>query len=574
MQMQTSDTKKIATIQKLLASLYPEKESAELLKKLLIMLAHHQFENIEKKAGPLPQEAILITYGDQIQNPPLSAFAAQHSWLKENMTGIDAVHILPFYPFSSDDGFSVIDYRQTNPDFGTWDDIEEFAGDFTLMFDAVVNHISAKSDWFKKFLAGEDPYTDYFLTRTPDEDLSAVTRPRTSPLLHPFETRDGTKHVWTTFSADQIDLNINNPEVLFAVIDLLLFYVSKGAKFIRLDAVGFIWKKAGSSCMSLPETHACVQLIRSALDYAAPGTVIVTETNVPHDENISYFGNGLNEAQMVYQFALPPLLLDAAYRGDTSVLTDWARSVSPPSKETTFFNMTATHDGIGLRGASAYLSSDQSAQIATNCLERGGKVMYRSTPDGDVPYECNITFFDALLPPEENANSETAIDRYLTVQAVALSLQGIPGIYIHNLFGTRNYIEGFEKTQQGRTLNRRKFQKDELDAWLADPSCREARIFNRYIDMVSLWKDTTAFHPQCSQQILSFSPALFAVLRGGETETPLLALHNFTNQVQKIDKSSFPPPFHSKLKDLISEADFFHSSISIAPYRTLWMQPG
>ena len=162
---------------------------------------------------------------------------------------------------------------------------------YRLAFDLVVNHVSAQSAWFQRFLAGVPPYTGYFLVLDPATDLSGVVRPRATPVLTPFRTADGERHVWTTFSEDQIDLNFQQPpgpagdDRRAAVLR-----GARGAQIIRLDAIAYLWKVPGTSCIHLPQTHAVVKLLRAILDLTAPAVQLLTETNVPHAENISYFG--------------------------------------------------------------------------------------------------------------------------------------------------------------------------------------------------------------------------------------------------------------------------------------------
>ena len=297
-------------------------------------------------------DSILITYGDLLRREGTPPLRVLHGFLKEHLKGtVSAVRILPFYPYSSDDGFSVIDYWQVNKELGSWDDISRIGQDFDLMVDAVVNHISSKSKWFQAYLNGDPEYLDFFIEADPDLDYSTVVRPRALPLLTEFETRMGRRHLWTTFSADQIDLNFASPEVLKEWIKLFFFYIQQGARFIRLDAVGYLWKEIGTSCIHLDETHRVVQLLRAVAELANPAAKIVTETNVPHNDNISYFGNGSNEAHMVYQFPLPPLVLHTFIQEDCRALSQWAHSLEDPPGDATFFNFLASHDGVGLMPA-------------------------------------------------------------------------------------------------------------------------------------------------------------------------------------------------------------------------------
>ncbi len=530
----------------------------------------------EDGARSIPQEAVLITYGDQISEQGRSPAAAQRDWLSQRLDGvIGTVHLLPFYPYSSDDGFSVIDYRAVDADVGDWADIEGYGDRFALMYDAVVNHASAESAWFRAFLDARAPYRDFFPAFDPEEvpDLSGVTRPRTSPLLHRFETEAGPRDVWTTFSADQVDLDYSNPDVLFEIVDLLLFYVERGARMIRLDAVSYLWKQPGTTCINLPETHACIRLMRSVLDAVAPDVLLVTETNVPHAENIAYFGDGRDEAQMVYQFALPPLLLDAVWRGDARRLSAWAAGLSVPSDATAFFNITATHDGIGLRPVADLMEPDDVAWLVEQARARGAEVSARALPGGgESPYELNITFFDALLAPGDDPADPQSIDRYITAQAVALSLAGVPAVYFHNLIGTRNDRDGFARTGRARSLNRKRFTVSELDAMLDNPSSREWRIFDGYSRLLSIWKQQPALHPTSTQQVIDTASGVFAIRRGGGRDA-LLALHNLSAEPQMVSLDGWDSG--ETLVDLITGRSVAQTDagleIALAPYQMLWL---
>ncbi len=345
------------------------------------------------------QDVVLITYADQIRDPGRSPLQAQQRFLLDHAVNdvVNCVHLLPFCPYSSDDGFSVIDYLAVDPASGDWNDIADLGKSFDLMFDLVLNHCSQHSRMFQGYLAGESEFADFFIDQDPSADLSQVVRPRSLPLLTPFQTASGTKNIWTTFSADQVDLNYANPKVLAAMLEVLVDYAKRGARIIRLDAIAYLWKQVGTSCIHLPQTHAVVRLMRSVLDQAAPGTLVLTETNVPHDENISYFGSGADEAHMVYQFSLPPLMLDAVHSGETTVLRDWLATLAPPTEQTTFFNFTASHDGIGVRPLEGIVPPERVNRLAEIVRSHGGLVNTRRNPDGsDSPYELNITYLDAI----------------------------------------------------------------------------------------------------------------------------------------------------------------------------------
>lgn len=490
------------------------------------------------------RDAFLITYGDQVQTPGQLPLQTLAEFCETHLLGaVTGIHILPFFPWSSDDGFSVKDYRIVDPKLGTWEDVERIGHTFRLMVDGVINHVSVQGKWFQAFLRDEEPYRNYFLTVAGHQDLSLVVRPRTTRLLTEFHTTSGMRRVWTTFSPDQADLDYHNPDVLLEIFDILLMYAKRGAQFIRLDAIAYLWKEIGSNCISLPQAHAVIQLLRAVLDEAAPHVYLITETNVPHAENISYFGDGSNEAQLVYNFALPPLVLHTFRTGDSSILSKWAAELNPPSEHTTFFNFLASHDGIGLNPVRDILSPNDIDALVLQTLAHGGMTSYKQNTDGtQSPYELNINYFDALSDPSGGEGIHVQIDRFMAAQAILLSLRGIPGLYFHSLFGSRSWTAGVSATGHNRTINRQKLMREELESELSDPSSLRAQIFTRYHSLLTKRTSSPAFHPHGGQQILEMGSGIFAVLRSSpEGDKKTLCLQNVTGQNQAIDKYSLNP---------------------------------
>mgnify|MGYP000179707376 CR=1 FL=1 len=526
------------------------------------------------------RDAVLITYGDQVTAPGKRPLVTLAELLERHAAGaITIVHLLPFFPYSSDDGFSVIDYTAVNPALGTWEDVERVGRRFRLMFDAVINHISVQSRWFQEFLRGNPEYAEFFITVEEGTDLSMVVRPRALPLLHPFQTAEGEKWVWTTFSADQVDLNYANPEVLLRIVEVLLFYVEKGAEIIRLDAIAYLWKKLGTPCIHLEETHRVVKLFRAVLDEVAPHVLLITETNVPHAENVSYFGNGYDEAQLVYQFPLPPLVLHAFLTGDATHLSTWASGLSTPSDETTFFNFLASHDGIGVRPVEGFLSPGEIQALVDRTLAHGGYVSYKTNPDGtESVYELNISYFDALSDPKGEEPLDLQVRRFLTSQAVMLSLAGVPGIYVHSLFGSRGDPEAVERTGQYRSINRAKFDRRTLEQELVDPKSLRHRVFYPYRHLLAVRAAHPAFHPNGPQQVVNAHPSLFALLRTAPDHSiSVLCIHNVagTEVALELDVAPWTPGRGSRLRDLISGRQIpierGRLRCRVAPYEVLWL---
>lgn len=549
-----------------LTFLYGAEMAAHILPRLTERIEYFE-ARFSNKAAPKTyfdeKDAILITYGDMVQAEEERPLATLASFLYQQLRGIvNTVHLLPFYPYSSDDGFSVIDYWAVDDALGSWDDVAEISRDFQLMFDAVVNHISAQSDWFQGFLRGESPFTDYFITVDPSEDLTDVFRPRALPLLTEQQTSNGARYVWTTFSPDQIDLNFSNPDLLLKITELLLFYVSKGARFIRLDAIGFMWKEIGTNCLHLPQTHRIIQLWRTILDRVAPHVVLITETNVPHQENISYFGNGRNEAQMVYNFSLPPLLLHTFHCGNARQLSEWATTLELPSDRVTFFNFCASHDGIGLTPARGILSTAEIEAIATRVQALGGFVSYKANGDGSQSaYELNISYLNALGVPHVAESRSWIARRFLASQAIMLALRGVPGIYFHSLFGSQNWLEGMRQTGRNRTINRQKLQYKQLEAELSQ-GLRQM-ILTGYTNLLRHRTAEKAFHPTGQQEILNLHPAVFAISRTHAQES-ILCLHN-------VSSESVAVTLPDAGTDLLTETAVSHQ-LTLAPYQVAWIK--
>lgn len=559
-----------------MVKLYGRQEGPLACKKLLDLMASYRTRvpttSAENKVSE--GDTILITYGDMVQQdsePPLETLT---KFLENTVSGtISTLHVLPFYPWTSDDGFSVKDYRKVDPSLGTWQDIRRLGKRFRLMFDAVINHISSESEWFKAFLRNEFPFSDWFHVVDPETNLTSVFRPRSLPLLTPFDTPSGTRHVWTTFSADQIDLNYNNPEVLLAVIDILLDYVSRGADFIRLDAIGFMWKKVGTSCMNLPEAHVAVQLIRAVFEIMAPHVSIITETNVPHDQNISYFGDGANEASMVYNFSLPPLTLHAFQTANTQVLTRWAAELEYPSDQATFFNFMASHDGIGMTPARGLITDDEIKLLGEKVKALGGKVSYKSNSDGSQSiYELNISFLNALGRPAATESDRLKAERFLASQAIMLALKGVPGIYFHSLFGSESWKEGVVETGHNRTINRKKLRMIDLSAELNDIDSLRSLVFYPYRHMIAVRASEPAFNPFGNQEVFFLHPHLFAVLRG-EGEDAVLCIQNVTNNAVnvQINIDAIFGKTAAWLRNILDNG-LHVENIEIKPYGILWLK--
>ncbi|MDJ0938575.1 MAG: sugar phosphorylase [Woeseiaceae bacterium] len=520
-----------------LRSLYGETAADEVVRAIESLLVKYLGTSGSGSGEPAldHRDVLLITYGDTFndgESPPLKVLHRFHS---EHLQGVfELVHILPFHPYSSDDGFSVIDYYAVREDLGSWDDIASLSADCRIMADAVINHMSSESPWFRDFLAGDEDRSGFFTEADPEADLSAVVRPRTSPLLTRFEDAAGEdRFVWTTFSADQVDLNYRNPAVLVAMIEVLYFLISKGARLLRLDAVTFLWKEPGTSSANLEETHRLIKIMRAAIGMLRDDVVIITETNVPHHENVAYFGDGRDEAQMVYNFALPPLIAHSFIRGNSERLSDWARELSLPGDDVCFLNFSASHDGVGVRPVEQILDEAEQQALVDAATAANGLVSSRRLSDGrERPYELNCTFLDLISRPGDEV--DVLVDRFVASQAIVLAMPGVPAIYVQSLLGTRNDLARVEQTGRARSINRSKHEYASITSKILDRETRQGRVFDRLTRMIRVRRVHAAFDPYAPFEIVDFGHEVFALTRGAD-EQAITCITNLTDRGVTID---------------------------------------
>jgi len=579
-----------------LAMLYGQEEAEkwmpELERALKVHHAYKPYELIEMERDFDPkerftqQDMVLITYGDMLHGEGETPLAVLHQFVSAyNQGGINTLHLLPFFPYSSDRGFSVIDYGQVDPNLGTWDDIKNMETEYDLMFDGVMNHCSSRSRMFQDFINGDPNFQEFFVAYESPGDLtqdqrSKIFRPRTSDILTEFITYNGPKWVWTTFSDDQIDFNFRNPAVLLAVVEGLLFYIRNGADILRLDAVTYIWAEPGTECVHLPQTHEIVKLLRDVVNTAAPGAALITETNVPHKDNISYFGNGYDEAHMVYNFALPPLVLYTFYKEDATALSEWAGSLMEPSETATFFNMLDTHDGVGLMGVREILPREEIDFIVEKASEKGAYISYKMTEARtEEPYEINTTWWSALNREDSDEPLALQVKRAMASRCISFVIQGVPAIYAHGAVGSTNDHELVKKTGVKRDVNRAVIDAKTLEERLKYPGSKNSLIRG--------WSNRTAvkrareraFHPHGPQQVLMASSDVFTVFRTSpEGDRQILTMTNVTSRGTTLEvQLSEINMKETEWYDIVNEREWNAEdgvlTITMDPYDMVWLKP-
>jgi glucosylglycerate phosphorylase len=551
-----------------IAFLYPE--DTDRVYETLQMVFNKYRLPLSSVAKPQPngssyseRDAILIAYADHVQSPNEPTLQTAQAFFKAYVQEIfSTVHFLPFYPYSSDDGFAVVDYYKVEPSFGSWDDVAQIGRDFTLMFDFVANHVSQSSVWFQQFLAGDPQYQHYFLSYKDSIDSSAVYRPRTTPLLSQFETKQGPRYVWTTFSNDQIDLNYNHPDVFLALADVLLFYIANGASTIRFDAVGYLWKDPLTASAHLPQTHMLIKLFRQIIDEVAPHVRLLVQANTRQDINTMYFGNGTDETHLVYNFALPSLLLHTFVAKDTKKLAAWLDELPYPADAVTYVNITATHDGIGLQPLKGILSNEEVTALVDHVVRQGAKVNYR-TVSGVVrePYEINATYRSAI----------GSVEAFIASQAIQLALRGIPAVYFASLFGEENWLEGVEKLKNNRAINRKKFRYSELQADITDSDSSRHMVYAAYHRLLTVRRAEPLFSPVAQQQVVFLDARVCAIVRSHQDAT-LLALTNVTADTVALHNLDHVLGRSAAVDILTDRQTQLTNIIVMQPYETLWLK--
>ncbi len=561
-------------IEELLKEIYKEKASKEIIDKIIRLADSTVMTG--KTSGQYDrwdeQDILLITYGDNIRKSAERPLQSLSHFLGDYLSEvINIVHILPFFPYSSDDGFSVIDYTRVDPHLGSWEDVEKLEKNFRLMTDLVINHISRRSRWFQNYLEDRDPGREFFIEVDPDSDLSDVVRPRSKPLLTKFEKKGKEKYLWTTFSEDQIDLDYSNPELLYEMLKVFLLYLQKGAHIIRLDAIAYLWKEIGTSCIHLQETHRVVKLMRKLMEEVKPSALLLTETNVPQKENFSYFGKS-DEAHMIYQFSLPPLLLHALYTGNSTKLSKWAEKAFDAPTGCTFLNFTASHDGIGLRPLQGLVPSGELEELCEHVKNSGGLISSKKNSDGsESPYELNITYFDALKSTKQGADSYQA-ERFCCSQTLMMELRGMPAYYIHSLLASSNNQKGLEESGQARTINREKLEYEDVVQFLKEDNIR-SKVFRNLIKGIRVRKGEALFHPDVPQRIHEADKRLFVCERYDEDkDNVIFCLSNISKEEVSADLH-FVRDKNAKWIDLLTGKEInLQQGIILQAYECYWLK--
>ena len=519
------------------------------------------------------KDVLLITYADSIIKKNQKNLITLSNFLTKYCKEFTYVHILPFFPFSSDDGFAVEDYKKIKKEHGSWNDLNKITKSFKIMVDLVINHCSSRNRLFKNYLENKDPGKDFFISSQKKFPTSKkIVRPRSSDLSKKVLINGKDNYVWCTFGHDQVDFNFKNPSVLIYFFEIIKFYLDQNIKALRLDAVAFLWKELGTRCINLPQTHNIIRLIRLIIDNFYNKTLIITETNIPSHENLTYFGNN-NEAHCIYNFSLAPLLIHAIISGNSFYLKKWSRGMPPAQENNSYLNFLSTHDGIGMRPVEGILPEMEVKKYFRFFKKQGGLFSYRTNNGKKSVYEVNITLLEALKECY-NGKDKYIFDRFVLAHTILFSMEGIPAIYIQNFLGSKNDNIKVKKTNSFRSINRKNWNYDSLTKLINNKSTINNKILNSIKTLIVLRKKQIAFHPNATQFTLQLGDIFFGLWRQSiDRSQSIFCISNLTNKKQKISlldinlistNSWFDLLTKKKIKNIGDELFF-------KPYQTYWI---
>ena len=455
----------------------------------------------------MKNEAQLIAYADRL---PGGTFRDLHRLLNGPFAGaFGGIHVLPFFhPIDgADAGFDPIDHTQVDSRLGTWDDVAALAAHTDVMADVIVNHVSRHSPRFLDYEARGDasPYAGLFLTfdrvfphGARESDLAALHTPRPSlPFTKHESAHGGQELLWTTFTSDQIDIDVQHPEGRRYLADVLTRLHDAGIRAIRLDAVGYAVKKAGTSCFMITETFAFIA------DFTAQarglGMDVLVEVHGHYQEQIDV----ARRVDWVYDFALPPLVLHTLYTRDVSRLMHWLE-IRPRNAVT----VLDTHDGIGVRdvdgdrrrNAPGLLEQQHIDSLVDTIHERsGGESRHASgnAASNVDSSQINCTFYDALGRRD---------DEYLIARAIQCFMPGIPQVYYVGLLAGGNDIELLRRTSVGRDINRHYYTASELEQQMKRPVVQSLLALLRLRNTHSAFQGTfQAAAPAADRMVLAWT---------------------------------------------------------------------
>jgi glycosidase len=562
------------------------------------------------------KDIILNSYPDSIISESTSPLAALRKFGEEFLSNtINGIHILPFYPWDTDRGFSVLDYYEVDPRNGSWQDIRAIASTFdSLMIDVVINHASIDNSIVQQALLKQD-YHNYVLTfddqnKPSHDELVKITRARPSPVLtryalvkdsfdndkatlvHPEEKGQG--WVWTTFSRSntpdgnidtrQVDFNFKNSKVFIEFLKIILEYISHGARWIRLDAIGYLWKEIGTNCLHRPQTHVITQLYSEILALLESfSIVLIAEVNEPQEKALQYLGlTEEPESDMIYLFTHFPLAVHAILSGTAKYYMNWLPSLIPAIGKL-FVTVLGTHDGMGQKPIGDWLPSSEKEFLQTTLVNKHGALPNFAHLSGGqkIIYELCSTPWSFINPKNSKHDRKIAIRRYSAVFTLGLMIKGVPSIYINGLLGIPNSEETLD---ENRTVNRQRLNESELLNILRDEANINSQILTELLRITEIRQNEPSFDLAGRFKPVTIHDSIVSIiLSSNDQKDNLLAMVNVSNEIVnlKLDLKNLGgnkqrPEIH--LVDILANeiiretSNISEISVMLEPYQARWIK--
>ena len=535
------------------------------------IIDHFNKKNPKRKKNISEKTTLVICYGDSVYFEKKKSIRVFQSFFQKKLKNyFNTIHFLPFYPSSSDSGFAVKDHYKVESKLGSWLDIKNVSKSTDIMADMIINHSSARGLWFKNFLKKKEPGKDYFLTVDSKFNTSRVVRPRDHKLLKKIKIFKKSDYLWRTFSPDQIDLNFRNPSVLIQFIKIMIHLINNGVTIFRLDAIAYLWKENGTKCINLQQTHEIIKLLRIIIGLLNVQATIITETNLPEKENLSYFGKN-DEANWIYNFSLPPLLIHAFLFENSSYLNKWSKKLPTTKNENCYLNFIASHDGIGMRPTEGLLNEKTLNNFLKRLKKNGSKFSYRKVQNKvKKVYEANITVFDALKKSDYDPQGEFYLERYVSAHAIMISFEGIPAIYFNSMFGTSNDEAKFIITGNNRDVNRYRWNLKNISNKLKVNNTKQSIFYNKLCNLLNIRKKQEAFHPNAQRINLDFGPKIYGFKRiSKDKKQTIICITNLSSKPQKT-KINIKG---KKIKNLLNSNIYIKDKkfLKLKPFETIWL---
>ncbi len=558
---------KLDTIYKLSTS---KKDIDNFGNEIIQIIKNFNKKNSKKKRNISEKTSLIICYGDSVNLNKKNSIKVFQTFFKERLKKyFNTIHFLPFYPSSSDSGFAVKDHYKIENKLGNWSDIKKISKSNDIMADVVINHSSARGLWFRNFLKNKKPGKDYFLTVDHKFNTSKVIRPRDHKLLKKINIFNKKEYLWRTFSADQLDLNFKNPSVLLRFIKIMINLINHGVTIFRLDAIAYLWKESGTKCINLKQTHQIIKLLRIILSYLNVETSIVTETNLPEKENLSYFGKN-DEANWIYNFSLPPLLIHALLFENSSYLNQWSKKLPITKNGNSYLNFISSHDGIGIRPTEGIFNK----KILNNFLKRlkknGSKFSYRKVKNKSKKiYEANITVFDALQKSDYDSEGKFFLERYVSAHSIMISFEGIPAVYFNSIFGKSNDEAKYIITGNNRDVNRYKWNYKNISKRLDNKNSKQSIFYQKISNLLSVRRKQKAFHPNASRQNINFGSKIFSFKRISiDKKQIIICITNLSSKIQSVQLNKI---YHNWINLVGPKIEVKNKLLVLKPFEIIWL---